>query len=71
MSVKRCTSLIGGLLILVGGLVVTAPMASANDELVKLQKDDGQWAQQGKNYAATRYSGLNQITSDNVKNLKV
>lgn len=71
MSLKRSTSLIGGLLILAGSLVVTAPMASANEELVKLQKDDGQWAQQGKNYAATRYSSLSQITPDNVKNLKV
>lgn len=71
MSLKRSTSLIGGLLILAGSLVVAAPMASANEELVKLQKDDGQWAQQGKNYAATRYSSLSQITPDNVKNLKV
>lgn len=71
MSVKRCTSLIGGLLILVGSLVATAPMVSANEELLKLQKDDGQWASQSKDYAATRYSSLNQITPANVKNLKV
>ncbi|MGB4780441.1 MAG: PQQ-dependent dehydrogenase, methanol/ethanol family, partial [Candidatus Methylomirabilis sp.] len=71
MSVKRCTSLIGGLLILGGSLVVSAPIASANEELMKLQKDDGQWAVQNKNYAGTRYSGLNQITPENAKNLKV
>ena len=31
---------------------------------------DGQWAMQGKNYSAQRYSTLSQITADNVKNLK-
>lgn len=71
MSVKRCTSLIGGLLILVGSLVVTAPIVSANEELLKLQKDDAQWASQSKNYSGTRYSTLNQITPENVKDLKV
>ena len=30
----------------------------------------GEWRQQGKNYAQTRYSELSQITTDNVRNLK-
>lgn len=71
MSVKRCTSLVGGLLILVGSLAATAPIVSANEELMKLQKDDAQWASQNKNYSGTRYSTLNQLTPENVKNLKV
>ncbi|MEP7309767.1 MAG: methanol/ethanol family PQQ-dependent dehydrogenase [Acidobacteriota bacterium] len=33
--------------------------------------EDKQWTMQNKNYASTRYSTLNSITADNVKNLKV
>jgi PQQ-dependent dehydrogenase (methanol/ethanol family) len=33
--------------------------------------DDGQWTVQAKNYASTRYTDLAEITTDNVKNLKV
>src|SRR3989442_994025 len=39
---------------------------SAQD-LVEMQKDPNQWVAPGKNYALTRYSELNQITTDNVK----
>src|SRR5437868_785821 len=35
------------------------------------QTEDGQWLMPAKNYASTRFSGLNQITADNVKNLKL
>src|SRR5579875_2153886 len=34
-------------------------------------KDDGQWVMPAKNYASTRFSGLNEINTDNVKNLRV
>ena len=43
---------------------------SAQD-LVEMQKDPNQWVAPGKNYALTRYSELNQITTDNVKNLEL
>ncbi len=33
--------------------------------------EDGQWTMPGKNYANTRYSGLDQINAQNVKDLKV
>ena len=33
--------------------------------------EDGQWAMPAKNYASTRYSGLDQINTGNVKNLKL
>jgi lanthanide-dependent methanol dehydrogenase len=33
--------------------------------------EDGQWTMAAKNYANTRYSGLDQIKTDNVKDLKV
>jgi alcohol dehydrogenase (cytochrome c)/methanol dehydrogenase (cytochrome c) subunit 1 len=44
--------------------------ASANQDLLTLQGDDNQWAMPGKNYAATRYSTLKQITTGNIKNLR-
>lgn len=33
--------------------------------------EDGQWVMPAKNYASTRYSGLDEITRDNVADLKV
>jgi len=33
-------------------------------------QDDGQWTMPGKNYAATRYSGLAQITTRNAPRLR-
>jgi lanthanide-dependent methanol dehydrogenase len=44
--------------------------ASANEELLKLQNDDNQWAIPGKNYSSTRYSSLNKINTTNVKQLR-
>jgi len=44
--------------------------ATANDELIKLQKDPNQWVMPTGNYANTRYSELAQITKDNVKDLR-
>ena len=43
----------------------TAPPSAAPSE------EDGQWTMPAKNYASTRYSGLNDINTENVKNLKV
>ena len=52
-------------------LVAWAPLSmTANDELLKLQKDDGQWVMPGKDYAGTRYSTLSQINTRNIKRLK-
>src|SRR5258708_13583132 len=42
-----------------------APPASA------APKDDGQWTMPAKNYAATRFSELDQINGGNVANLRV
>jgi len=44
---------------------------SEKTDLVKLEGEDGQWIMPAKNYASTRFSGLNQINTGNVKNLKV
>lgn len=43
----------------------------AADDLMTLQKDHNQWVLPAQNYASHRYSELNQITTTNVKDLKV
>ncbi len=40
-------------------------------ELTELMEDDGQWVMAAKNYASTRFSGLDQITRDNVSQLEL
>ncbi|WP_429646924.1 methanol/ethanol family PQQ-dependent dehydrogenase [Skermanella aerolata] len=52
-------------------LIATAGSAYANDEVMKLQKDPNNWAMQLGDYSGKRYSPLDQITTQNVKNLKV
>jgi lanthanide-dependent methanol dehydrogenase len=42
---------------------------SPSQDLTQLQGDDSQWIRPAKNYASTRYSGLDQINTDNVKHL--
>jgi PQQ-dependent dehydrogenase (methanol/ethanol family) len=55
------------------GLVTSAISGSAmaNDELTKLASDSKNWAMPTGDYANQRYSKLNQITKDNVKDLQV
>ncbi|MCY4030028.1 MAG: methanol/ethanol family PQQ-dependent dehydrogenase [Acidobacteria bacterium] len=51
-------------------LVLALPLAiAANDDLQSRQTDDNQWVLPSKNYSATRFSSLDQITADNVANL--
>jgi alcohol dehydrogenase (cytochrome c) len=50
-------------------LALSIGTATANDELIKLQKDPNQWVMPTGDYANHRYSELKQITKDNVKNL--
>jgi lanthanide-dependent methanol dehydrogenase len=45
--------------------------ASANDELIRLEKDPKQWVMPTGNYANQRYSQLKQITAENVGKLQV
>src|SRR6476620_631768 len=40
-------------------------------DLLKLEKDDGQWVMAAKNYASTRYSTLDEINAGNAGRLKV
>ncbi|BCH15430.1 methanol/ethanol family PQQ-dependent dehydrogenase [Mesorhizobium sp. L-2-11] len=46
-------------------------MTSANEELMKMSSDPKNWAMPTGDYANTRYSKLNQINKDNVKDLQV
>lgn len=43
----------------------------ANTGLIELQQDPNQWVMPSGNYASTRFSTLDQINADNVKDLKV
>ncbi|MEN0073826.1 MAG: methanol/ethanol family PQQ-dependent dehydrogenase [Paracraurococcus sp.] len=45
-------------------------VASANDELLKLQKDPNQWVMANGNYGSWRYSPLSQVTRENVGQLR-
>jgi lanthanide-dependent methanol dehydrogenase len=51
--------------------LLAAGSAFANEELIKLSKDPKQWVMPAGDYAADRFSGLKQITAENVKDLKV
>jgi PQQ-dependent dehydrogenase (methanol/ethanol family) len=51
-------------------VALSAP-AMANESVTKLASDPNNWAMQSGNYANHRYSTLDQINKDNVKNLKV
>jgi PQQ-dependent dehydrogenase (methanol/ethanol family) len=55
------------------GAYASAPWAQqthTGEDLLQLQSDDNQWVMPAKDYASTRYSGLHQITTDNVKQLQ-
>jgi len=56
--------------LLAASVIALAAPAMANDELLKLEKDANQWVMPTGDYANQRYSQLNQITKDNVKNLR-
>ena len=53
------------------GAMAFAGAASANEELLRLQKDPKQWVMPTGNYANHRYSPLKQITADNAGKLQV
>ncbi len=52
-----------------GALATTA--VTANEQLIELSRDDAQWVMPAKNYSSTRYSGLDQINRQNVRDLVV
>ena len=60
--------------LLVAGLLLLPPfsqLGQASQELLDMQQNHGQWATTGRDYALTRYSSLDQISTQNAKDLKV
>jgi PQQ-dependent dehydrogenase (methanol/ethanol family) len=58
----------------IGGLVLRAVLASAAMGAMQAQAqlaNDGEWPMAARDYASTRYSPLDQITTSNVRQLKV
>ncbi|HVF68427.1 MAG TPA: PQQ-binding-like beta-propeller repeat protein [Pyrinomonadaceae bacterium] len=47
------------------------PLKGPTGAQVTIPPDDGQWPMPAKDYASTRYSGLEEINAGNVQNLKV
>jgi lanthanide-dependent methanol dehydrogenase len=52
-------------------LVPATLLAAAEAPASRGESDDGQWVRPAKDYGSTRYSALQQITTDNVKQLKL
>jgi lanthanide-dependent methanol dehydrogenase len=67
-SMRRALSATAGALLLTG---TSIDRVIAAEELVELSQDDSQWVMPAKNYASTRFSGLDQITAENVADLQV
>jgi alcohol dehydrogenase (cytochrome c) len=43
----------------------------SNGGAIAAESEDGQWVRPAKNFASTRFSGLNEITADNAKSLRL
>lgn len=56
---------------LVGLSVVCVALVAAPGTLRVAAQDDGQWVRPARDYASTRFSPLGEITTDNVKGLRV
>jgi PQQ-dependent dehydrogenase (methanol/ethanol family) len=59
-----------GIRILVVSLAYLSSLPSTASK-AEVPREDGQWPMASKDYANTRYSGLGEITTENVKDLKV
>src|SRR5438034_6952961 len=59
------------MLLLITTFMLPALAHAGGGKLTQLQEDDKQWVMPNKNYAATRYSSLNEINTENIRNLKV
>jgi glucose dehydrogenase len=51
-------------------MLVQGPAHGA-EELIEMSRDDAEWVMPAKNYASTRFSGLDQIDTENVHELQV
>ena len=53
------------------GVILSARTGTAPTSVDTSVTDDGQWVRPAKDYASTRFSGLSEINTANVKNLRV
>ena len=51
------------------GPTITPIAGRSNGGAIAAYAEDGQWITPAKNYSSTRFSGLNQITAENVRGL--
>jgi PQQ-dependent dehydrogenase (methanol/ethanol family) len=69
---RRATKRAPSALFFLTSLVLAAPFwAQGNQELVELSKDPKLWPITGRDYGLTRHSPLKQITTGNVRNLRL
>jgi alcohol dehydrogenase (cytochrome c) len=76
MHIKSKQRLLGALFTTCAAISLFAPLAVSAEAPVTSERllkpdEEGNWLQHHKNFSSTRYSSLNQINKDNVKNLKV
>jgi lanthanide-dependent methanol dehydrogenase len=74
MDMRRFSTLLLAMLTLpLLGACSSSPASDVTSAPVKstYSDEDKQWTMQNKNYASTRYSGLDSINTGNIKNLKV
>ncbi|HET9776757.1 MAG TPA: PQQ-binding-like beta-propeller repeat protein, partial [Gemmatimonadaceae bacterium] len=50
-------------------IAATPPVGRSNGGAIATEPEDGEWVRPAKTYSSTRFSGLNEITADNVKSL--
>jgi lanthanide-dependent methanol dehydrogenase len=70
---RHASGLLAGCLLLLLGAYAGPSLAqqpAVGPDPLRLQFDDQQWVMPAKNYASTRYSGLDQINPENVKQLQ-
>ncbi len=67
---RKMGILLTGTILGAASVLFGARGASANDDLLKLEKNPADWAMPTGDYANQRYSALNQINAQNVKNLR-
>ena len=57
--------------LLTAGLMMFSAVAQANEQLQKMSQDPNQWVMPGGDYSLTRNSKLDQINTQNAKDLRV
>src|SRR3954469_1986166 len=72
-QMRSWTAPLGALAVFAASQFTGAPCFSASTSVHPdgSVEEDGQWTMPAKNFQGTRYSGLNEINTENAKNLKV